>query len=68
MLLPVRCFTCGKVFLNSHLIKFQQLTVNCILQPQKRESFTDEHWNAIGIRRRCCRAVLLTYVDIRTLA
>ena len=68
MLLPVRCFTCGKVFWNSHLAKFQKLAVNYILQPNQTNSFVDSHWNEIGIRRRCCRAVLLTYVDIKTLA
>jgi len=56
MLIPVRCFTCGNVIGNKwetyrSLIEDQGITPNVAL-------------DMLGLRRYCCRRMLLTHVDL----
>jgi len=55
MIIPVRCFTCGKVVGN----KWEQYLH--LLQSGYTES---ESLNALGLKRYCCRRMLLAHVDL----
>jgi DNA-directed RNA polymerase subunit N len=55
MIIPVRCFTCGKVVAD----KFEQF---------KRELQQNEDpaeiLDRLGLQRYCCRRMLLSHIDI----
>jgi DNA-directed RNA polymerase I, II, and III subunit RPABC5 len=54
MIIPVRCFTCGKCVGN----KWEQY-----LELLERMS-PEEALNAIGLKRYCCRRMILTHVEL----
>ncbi len=54
MLVPVRCFTCGKPL--AHLWKEFKERVN---KGEDAKKVLDE----LGVERYCCRTVLLTTID-----
>jgi DNA-directed RNA polymerase I, II, and III subunit RPABC5 len=56
MIIPVRCFTCGKVIGNKYdtFIKTMAST-GCD---------NSEAMDQLGLRRYCCRRMLLTHVDL----
>lgn len=70
MIIPVRCFTCGKVTGN----KWEQYLT--LLQDDYTEGYgwalgdgvlmavAREALDALGLRRYCCRRMLLTHVDL----
>jgi DNA-directed RNA polymerase I, II, and III subunit RPABC5 len=55
MIIPVRCFTCGKVVGN----KYDEY-LN-LLQADYTEA---DALDALGLKRYCCRRMLLTHVDL----
>jgi len=55
MIIPVRCFTCGKVIGN----KWDNYL--SLLQADYTEG---DALDALGLRRYCCRRMLLTHVDL----
>jgi DNA-directed RNA polymerase I, II, and III subunit RPABC5 len=55
MIIPIRCFTCGKIIGNKWEVYIELLTKNF-----SHSSALD----AIGLRRYCCRRMLLTHVDL----
>jgi DNA-directed RNA polymerase I, II, and III subunit RPABC5 len=55
MIIPVRCFTCGKVI--GHL--WEKYTE--ILQDDVQEG---EALDKIGLKRYCCRRMFLTHIDL----
>lgn len=54
MIIPVRCFSCGRVLGNMER-PYQRL-----LQVMKPGAALD----VLGLRKDCCRTVMLTYVDV----
>ena len=56
MIIPVRCFTCGKVMAD----KWSEYERRCRATPDERSRILDE----LGIYRLCCRTVMLTNVDM----
>lgn len=55
MIIPVRCFTCGKVVGNKWDAYLALL----------QEDYTEgEALDSLGLRRYCCRRMLLTHVDL----
>ena len=55
MIIPVRCFTCGKVVGN----KWE------IYQKKKKEGIPEkEIFNQLGLNKYCCKRMLLTHVDL----
>ena len=55
MIIPVRCFTCGKIVGNKWQ-KYLQLL---------NEDYTEgEALDALVLKRYCCRRMLLTHVDL----
>ncbi|KAJ9508219.1 hypothetical protein QJQ45_021600, partial [Haematococcus lacustris] len=55
MIIPVRCFTCGKVIGN----KWD--TYMDLIQAEYSEG---EALNALNLQRYCCRRMLMTHVDL----
>ncbi|KRZ49634.1 DNA-directed RNA polymerases I, II, and III subunit RPABC5, partial [Trichinella nativa] len=55
MIIPVRCFTCGKVIGN----KWESYLG--LLQAEYSEG---DALDAIGLRRYCCRRMVLCHVDL----
>lgn len=55
MIIPVRCFTCGKVIGNKWDAYLS------LLQDDHTEG---DALDELGLRRYCCRRMLLTHVDL----
>lgn len=55
MIIPIRCFTCGKVIGN----KWE--TYLGFLQAEYTEG---DALDALGLKRYCCRRMLLSHVDL----
>ncbi|CAM9292805.1 unnamed protein product [Ascophyllum nodosum] len=55
MIIPVRCFTCGKVIGN----KWE--TYLSLLQADFNEG---DALDELGLKRYCCRRMVLTHVDL----
>ncbi|KAJ1730352.1 DNA-directed RNA polymerase II subunit L [Coemansia biformis] len=55
MIIPVRCFTCGKVVGD----KWEQY-----LELLEKDLGDGEALDALGLKRYCCRRMLLTHVDL----
>ncbi|KAF9305500.1 DNA-directed RNA polymerase subunit 10-like protein [Mortierella antarctica] len=55
MIIPVRCFSCGKVIGNKwdHYL--------ALLQSEYSEG---DALDALGLKRYCCRRMVLTHVDL----
>jgi DNA-directed RNA polymerase I, II, and III subunit RPABC5 len=75
MIIPIRCFTCGKVSVIYILIFFSSISfistkkiignkweayVNLLNQNFSGKTALD----VLGLRRYCCRRMLLTHVDL----
>jgi DNA-directed RNA polymerase I, II, and III subunit RPABC5 len=54
MIIPVRCFTCGKVIGDKWEAYLQLL----------REKTEAEALDTLGLKRYCCRRMLLSHVDL----
>jgi DNA-directed RNA polymerase I, II, and III subunit RPABC5 len=55
MIIPVRCFTCGKVVGNKWEGYLDLLREDCT---------EGEALDKLGLKRYCCRRMLLTHVDL----
>jgi DNA-directed RNA polymerase I, II, and III subunit RPABC5 len=55
MIIPIRCFTCGKIIGNKWDVYIELLNKN-ISQSSALDS--------LGLHRYCCRRMLLTHVDL----
>ena len=76
MLLPVKCFTCGKVLANKY--RFYQDEVRKIKQQKNMDDKKIEYLTTnvkdktpegevldrLGLNKYCCRRHMLTHVDI----
>lgn len=79
MIIPIRCFTCGKVIAD----KWRAYEKMCVEQDTKSSNQTngglepggrkngllnnnprDEILNSLGMTRMCCRRHMLTHVDL----
>jgi len=56
MIIPVRCFTCGKVVGNKWE-KYQELL-------ETNEYDKNEILNILDLKRYCCRRMILTHVEL----
>jgi len=73
MLIPVKCFTCGKVIANKYPIYLERIAIR---KKDKKDSLkyldtdyiekTDEGiiLDELGLTDICCRRHMLTHVDI----
>lgn len=55
MIIPIRCFTCGKV------VGDKWETYITLLQSEYAEGDALDH---LGLRRYCCRRMILSHVDL----
>jgi DNA-directed RNA polymerase subunit N len=55
MIIPVRCFTCGKV-ISDKWYAFKEL----LSRGKSKEAALDE----LGLKRYCCRTIFITHVDL----
>ena len=74
MIIPIRCFTCGKVLAN--MWKFYEAEVKKLEenkkddeeQPSQYKNFegipTKEILDKLGLNKICCRRHMLTHVDM----
>ena len=75
MIIPIRCFTCGKLLAN--LWETYQLTlqteINNLKDQEKYKIDIDENTkksiehailNKMGITRYCCRRMMISHVDL----
>ena len=54
MIIPIRCFTCGKVV--AHLWQKYMLL--------QTEQSPGDALDSLGVKRYCCRRMLLSHVDL----
>ena len=82
MIIPVRCFTCGKIIgnkwdqylslLQSEYTEGYVSQVHTLLGLWEYDSMKDTHFfylhsdalDELGLKRYCCRRMLLTHVDL----
>jgi len=55
MMKPIRCFTCGKL-LGDKYEEFER----CVIKGESPDRALDE----LGVKRYCCRRMLLTSIDL----
>ena len=55
MIIPVRCFTCGKLIGD----KWEEFATRV-----KSGEESDEVLDSLGIKRYCCRRMLLSHVEV----
>eukprot|EP00295_Goniomonas_pacifica_P019254 CAMPEP_0175866118 /NCGR_PEP_ID=MMETSP0107_2-20121207/34036_1 /TAXON_ID=195067 ORGANISM="Goniomonas pacifica, Strain CCMP1869" /NCGR_SAMPLE_ID=MMETSP0107_2 /ASSEMBLY_ACC=CAM_ASM_000203 /LENGTH=72 /DNA_ID=CAMNT_0017183619 /DNA_START=41 /DNA_END=259 /DNA_ORIENTATION=+ len=55
MIIPVRCFTCGKVIGNKY---------GAYLEILARQTDESEAFKQLKLNRYCCRRMMLTHVDL----
>jgi DNA-directed RNA polymerase I, II, and III subunit RPABC5 len=60
MIVPVRCFTCGKVLADKWRAYVQMVEEDETLSADERGRILD----TLNIKRMCCRSVMLTTVDL----
>ncbi|CAL6070784.1 DNA-directed_RNA polymerase [Hexamita inflata] len=56
MIIPVRCFTCGKVI--AHLYE------DYVRRVEENQENPETVLNDLGCSRYCCRRMLITHVDL----
>lgn len=60
MIIPVRCFTCGKVISTQVVGNKWEKYLNILAQDVSEGEALDK----LGLKRYCCRRMLLTHVDL----
>lgn len=73
MIIPIRCFTCGKLlahFWNDYLNALQEEynkllnTHKDIISDEKKSTIENEILDRINIKRYCCRRMFLSHKDL----
>ena len=71
MIIPIRCFTCGKVIGNKYKTyldktkkKNDELTTIEINSKNVKKTEEGKVMDELGLERYCCRKVIMTHVDL----
>ena len=66
MIMPIRCFTCGKVIGDAYedYIKRYQDYQKALKNGEKPKETPKQILDDLGITRYCCRRMMLTHVDL----
>ena len=76
MIIPIKCFTCGKVLADKYLFYLKEVKKEKIIQNLNSNSviYLNENSNEktpegkvldnLGLSKACCRRHMLTHVDI----
>ncbi len=65
MIIPVRCFSCGRVIATDYL-KFKE-EVEKVRNTEKREPTKEEItkiFDDLGVKRYCCRRMIVSHIDL----
>lgn len=65
MIIPVRCFSCGRVIASDY-INFQN-RLSLLRETEKREPThkdISKILDELGIKRYCCRRMIISHVDL----
>ncbi|MEL9998569.1 MAG: DNA-directed RNA polymerase subunit N [Thermoplasmata archaeon] len=65
MIIPVRCFSCGRVIATDYL-KFRE-EVEKIKTNEHRNPTSDEItkiFDDLGVKRYCCRRMIISHIDL----
>ena len=66
MIIPVRCFTCGKIIgdaYNEYKARYEEYQ-KTMKSGEKPKETPKQILDALGIDRYCCRRMILTHVDL----
>ena len=55
MIIPVRCFTCGRVVASAYEVYKQRVAMG-----EKPDDIMD----SLGVKRYCCRRMIISQVDV----
>jgi len=76
MIIPVKCFTCGKVLADKYIYyttKVREMKVSKSIDVDKVNYLTESNLektpealilDSLGLKKMCCRRHMLTHVDI----
>ena len=66
MIIPVRCFTCGKVIssLYDEYKKRYEAYEKAVATGEKPKETPKEILDALGVDRYCCRRMIISQVDL----
>ena len=71
MIIPIRCFTCGKVIANKYETykektkkKDNNITTIEINSKDVKKTLEGKVMDELGLNRYCCRKVIMTHVDL----
>ena len=71
MIIPIRCFTCGKVIANKYETykektkkKDNNITTIEINSKDVKKTLEGKVMDELGLTRYCCRKVIMTHVDL----
>lgn len=63
MIIPIRCFTCGKVIGNLWE-KYLELLAERKDDEDNNDNYLNEIFNKLELHRYCCRRMLISHVDL----
>ncbi|EMC92689.1 hypothetical protein BAUCODRAFT_258454 [Baudoinia panamericana UAMH 10762] len=63
MIIPIRCFSCGKVIADLYERYVKLISANED-DPDSEPMPDGEAMDALGLNRYCCRRMVLTHVDL----
>ena len=74
MIIPVKCFTCGKVLADKYLYYLKEVNkrkidkgdddVQYLTKDNMKKTPEGEVLDSLGLTKMCCRLHMLTHVDI----
>ena len=66
MIIPVRCFTCGKVIapLYEEYKKRYDIYQKAIVAGEKPKETPKQILDSLGVERYCCRRMIISHVDL----
>lgn len=74
MIIPVKCFTCGKVLADKYLYYLKEVNkrkidedndeVQYLTKDNMKKTAEGEVLDSLGLNKMCCRRHMLTHVDI----
>ena len=66
MIIPVRCFTCGKIIgeiYDQYKIRYDEYKTS-LEKGEKPKETPKEILDDLGLKRYCCRRMIITHVDL----
>ena len=72
MIIPVRCFTCGKILGDKHVFYKKELeksktkedTIINVNAKNIQQTPEGKALDKLGLKRYCCRRIMLSHIDL----